>query len=97
MEVGIHCSARNVMRSLFTSRCEDRLNIVGCRTYQRTHDLGCDLVVNFDGVRAVFLPHEMERNGRAARFDVISSERCKSVGVIISGIPVVSNPQQTAL
>ncbi len=97
MEVGVHCGARNVMRSLFTACCEDRLSIVSGRTYQRTHDLGRDLVVNFDGVRTVFLPDEMECNGRSARFDVTSPERCKSVRMVISGIPVVSDPQQASL
>ena len=85
------------MCSLFTGCCEDRLSIVSCRTYQRTNDLRRDLVVDFDGVRTVFLPDETEGNGRSARFDVTPPQRCQSVRVIISGIPVVSNPQQAPL
>src|ERR1700722_4854467 len=85
------------MRSLFTSCSEDRLDIVGGRTYQRPYDLGRDVVFNRDGVKSVFLSHEVERDVRVARFDVIPPEGCKSVRVIVSRIPVVPDPQQTPL
>ena len=85
------------MRSVFTRYSKDRLRIVARRTYKRAHNLGRHLVVNCDGVREVFLADEMERDGRTARIDVVPPKRCKSVGVIVSGIPVITNAKQPPL
>ena len=85
------------MRSVFTRYSKDRLRIACRRTYQRAHNLGRHLVVNCDGVREVLLADEMERDGRTARIDVVPPKRCKSVCVIVSGIPVITNAKQPPL
>ena len=85
------------MRSVLTRYSKDRLRIVARRTYKRAHNLGRRLVVNCDGVREVFLADEMECDGRTARFDVVPPKRCKSVGVIVSGVPVITNAKQPPL
>ena len=82
---------------MFTRYGKKRLRIVVRRTYKRAHNLGCRLVVNGDGLREVFLADEMERDGRTARLDVVPSKRCKTVGVIVPGIPVIANTKQPTL
>jgi hypothetical protein len=97
MEVGVYCGTRHVMLSVFIRYGKDRLGIVARRTYKRADNLGRHLVVNCDGVREVFLADEMERHGRTARIDVVPPKRRKSVGVILSGIPVITNAKQPPL
>ena len=82
---------------MFTRYGKERLRIVVRRTYKRAHDLGRRLVVNRDDVREVFLADEMERDGRTARIDVVPPKRCKSVGVIVPDIPVITNAKQPTL
>jgi hypothetical protein len=48
-------------------------------------------------MREVFLADEMERDGRAARIDVVPPKRRKSVSVIVSGVAVITNPKQPSL
>ena len=97
MEVGVHCCTRHMMRSVFTPYRKDRLLIASRCTYQRADNLGRHLVVNCDGVRAVLLPDELERGGRTAYMDVVPPKRCKSVSVVVSGIPVIADAQQPPL
>jgi len=97
MEVGVDCGTRYMMRSVFTRYSEDRRLIVAGRSDKRAHNLGRHLVVNRDAVREVFLADEMERDRRAARIHVVPSKRCKSVGVIVSGISVIANAKQPPL
>src|ERR1700722_1049212 len=97
MKVGVHYCTRHVMRSVFTPYCKDRLRIACGRIYQRSHNLGRHLVVNCHGVRAVLLTDELERDGRTARMDVVPPKRCKSVSVIVSRIPVITNAQEPPL
>jgi hypothetical protein len=82
---------------MFTRDGKERLRIVPRRRYKRSHNLGRRLVVNCDGVREVLLADEMERDGRTARIDVVPPKRCKSVGVIVPGIPIITNAKQAAL
>jgi hypothetical protein len=82
---------------MFTRYGKEWLHIVVRRTYKRAHNLGRRLVVNCDGVREMFLADEMERDGRTARIDVVPPKRCKSVGVIVPGIPVITNAKQPTL
>ncbi len=82
---------------MFTRDGKERLRIVVRRTYKRAHNLGRRLVVNCDGVREVFFSDEMERDGRTARIDVVPPNRCKSVRVIVSGVPVITNSKQPTL
>ena len=97
MEVGVHGRTRHVMRSVFTRCSEDRLRIVARRTYKHVHNFGRHLVVNCDGVREMLLADEMECDCRTARIDVVPPKRCKSVGVIVPGIPVITNTKQPTL
>ena len=53
--------------------------------------------MNGDGLREVFLADEMERDSRTVRFDVAPPKRCKSVGVIVSGITVITDAKQPTL
>ena len=64
---------------------------------KRAHDFGRDPVVNGNGLREVFLADEMERDSRTARFDVAAPKRCKSVGVIVTGITVITHAKQSTL
>ena len=82
---------------MFTCYGKERLRIVARRPHERSHDLGRLLVVNCDDVWEVFLADEMERDGRTARIDVVPSKRSKSVGVIVSGIPVIPDAKQPTL
>jgi hypothetical protein len=91
MEVRVHRGTRNVMRSMFISHSEKWLRIVACRTYKRAHNLGRCLVLNCHGMWDVFFADEMERDFRTARIDVVPPKRCKSVGVIVPGILVITD------
>jgi hypothetical protein len=82
---------------MFTRYGKERLRVVPRRGYKRSHNLGRRLVVNCHGVREVLLADEMERDGRTARIDVAPPKRCKSVGVIVPGIPVITNAKQATL
>jgi hypothetical protein len=86
-----------MMRSVFSRYSKDRLRVAGCRTYKRAHNLGRHLVMDCDGVGLVLLADEMECDGRTARIDMVPPKRCKSVGVIVSGIPVITNAKQPSL
>ncbi len=86
-----------MMRSVFIRHRENRLLIVARRTHKRVYNLGRGLVMNTDGMRKVLLANETKRDGRAARFDVVAPKRGKSVGVIVSGVPVISNAKQALL
>jgi hypothetical protein len=97
MEVSVDSGTRQVMRSMVTGYRKDRLRIVDGRTYKRAHNLGRHRVVNCDGVREVFLADKMERDGGTAHVDVVPAKRCKSVGVIVSGIPIITNAKQPPL
>ena len=97
MEVGVYCCTRHVVHSVFTCYSKDRLLIVAGRTYKRAHNLGRRLVVNCHSMKEMFLTDEMERDGLTARIDVVPPKRCESVGVIVSGIPVITNAEQPAL
>ena len=94
MEVGVYCGTRHVMDPVFTPYSKNRLRIVACRTYERLHNFGRHLVVNRDGVREMLLADEMERDVRTARVDMAPPKRCKAIGVIVSGVPVITNAEQ---
>ena len=85
------------MRSTLTCDGENRLRVVARRAHEGAHNLGRRPVVNRNRVREVLLANEMKGNGRTTRFDVVSPKRRQSVGVIVSGIPIVPNPEQTPL
>jgi hypothetical protein len=85
------------MRSVSTRYGKERLGIVVRRTYKRAHNLGRRLVINSDGVREMLLADEMEGDFRTARIDVVPPKRCKSVCVIVPGIPVITNAKQPPL
>ncbi len=82
---------------MFTRHSKDRLRVAACRTYKRAHNLGCHLVVNYDGVGEVLLSYEMECDGRTACVDVVPPKRRKSVSVIVSGVPIITNAKQPPL
>jgi hypothetical protein len=94
MKVRVHSGAGDVVRSMFIRHDEKWLRIVGRRTDKRAHNLGRCLVLNSDGMWDMFLADEMERDVRTARVDVVPPEGCKSVGVIVSGIPVITDPKE---
>ncbi len=97
MEVGVHSGTRHVMRSVFARDGKDRLRIVARGCDKRIDNLGRRLVLNCHSMREVFLTDEMESDGRTMRLDVVALKRCKSVGVIVSGIPVIANAKQPPL
>ena len=82
---------------MFTGYGKERLRIVARRGYKRSHNPRRRLILNCDGVREVLLADEMERDGRTTRIDVAPPKRCKSVGVIVTGIPVITNAKQPTL
>jgi hypothetical protein len=81
-----------MMRSVLPRYSKDRLRIIVRRTHKCAHDLGRYLVLNCDDVREVFLADEVKCDGRTAGIDVAPPKRCKSVGVVVSGISVITNP-----
>jgi hypothetical protein len=91
MEVRVHSRAGDVVRSMFIRDDEKWLRIVVRRTYKRADNLGRCLVLNYDGMEDMFLADEMERNFRTAPVDVVPPKCCKSVGVIVPGIPVIAD------
>jgi hypothetical protein len=97
MEVSVYCGTRDVMRPVFIRHGEKRLRIVARRTYERAHNLGRCLVLNCDGVRDMLLAYETEGDIRTARVDVVPPKRRKSVGVIVPGVPVITNTKQSTL
>ena len=97
VEVGIHRGARHVMRSMLSCDGENRLRVVARHAHERAHDFGRRLVVNRDGVSEMLLADEMKGDSRTVRIDMVSPKRRQSVGVIVSGIPVIPDAEQSPL